>query len=59
VERNEPGTPGELRADGRGLFVRCGDGWLELLEVQLEGRRRMRAADLLNGITITTGERLG
>jgi methionyl-tRNA formyltransferase len=31
------------------LVVATGDGWLEVLELQQEGRRRMRAAEFLRG----------
>lgn len=31
------------------IFVRCTDGWLEILELQLEGRKRLTAEDLLRG----------
>jgi methionyl-tRNA formyltransferase len=45
---------------GNRLFVACGDGSsLELLELQLEGKRRMPATVFLNGIPIVSGERLG
>ncbi|WP_038160270.1 methionyl-tRNA formyltransferase [Verrucomicrobium sp. BvORR106] len=41
--------PGALQiAQGR-LFVSCGDGALELLDVQLEGRKPMPARDFLRG----------
>ena len=50
---------GELRVEGRRLLVGCGDGALELLEVQLEGKRRISAADFLNGARIQPGEKLG
>ncbi|MDO4961391.1 MAG: methionyl-tRNA formyltransferase [Eubacteriales bacterium] len=41
--------PGSVHVhDGR-LFVNCGSGCLELLEVQLEGKKRMAAADFLRG----------
>lgn len=33
----------------RGLFVACGDGCVELLEVQAPGGKRMTAADFLRG----------
>lgn len=33
----------------RQLFVRCGDGWLEILELQTAGSKRMPAADFLIG----------
>ena len=45
------GVPGELliSPDRRHLYVRTGDGWLEILELQLEGKKRMTAQALLNG----------
>ncbi len=50
---------GELLVQGRSLFAGCGDGAVELLEVQLEGKRRMSAADFVNGARIQPGEKLG
>jgi methionyl-tRNA formyltransferase len=42
------------------LFVRCGERtWLELVELQLEGKKRMSAADFLRGHPLKTGDRLG
>jgi methionyl-tRNA formyltransferase len=46
-----------LRA--RPLLIACGDGALELLEVQLEGRKRIPAADFANGQRINLNENLG
>ncbi len=43
-----------LEADGR-LLVACGQGVLELTEVQLEGRKRMTTGDFLRGYPITVG----
>lgn len=34
---------------GGKVGVRCGQGWLSLVEVQASGKRRMRAIDWLNG----------
>ena len=50
--------PGELRIEGRKLFAGCGQGSLELLEVQLEGRKRMDVASFLNGLSLNAGEQL-
>lgn len=47
------GEPGTLMADHRRLFVKCGSGSLELMELQLSGKRRMRSGDFLNGYRIT------
>jgi methionyl-tRNA formyltransferase len=41
------------------LLISCGEGALELSEVQLEGRRRMSAADFANGQRLTENEILG
>ena len=41
----EPGT----WADGKKLIVYCGEGALELVEIQPEGGKRMRAEDFLRG----------
>lgn len=52
--------PGEL--DSEGEFVLVGSGhrtMLELLEVQLAGKKRMRARDFVNGYRPFAGERLG
>ncbi len=54
------GAPGEvLCAEGR-LTVACGEHTaLELVRVQLEGKKPMTAADLLRGHPIPAGTRLG
>ena len=41
--------PGKLLVNGDRLFAVCGDGVLELLEVQLEGKKRMCASEFLRG----------
>lgn len=52
--------PGEAVAQQGTLYVACGGGtWLELVEVQLEGKRRMSAGEFLRGRAIESGARLG
>jgi methionyl-tRNA formyltransferase len=41
---------------GKKLYAGCKGGAIELLEVQLEGKKRMTAAAFLNGITLNAGE---
>ncbi len=50
-----PSQPaGTLRTDGRTyLRCACADGWLDILELQLAGKRRMPVADFLRGSHIT------
>jgi methionyl-tRNA formyltransferase len=58
IERALP--PGELKVEGDRLFVGCGDGSaIELLEVQVEGKKRTAAADFIRGYRPGAGERLG
>jgi len=52
--------PGLIHVDNHRLFVACAAGtWLELLEVQLEGKKRIAAAEFLRGNPITAPARLG
>jgi methionyl-tRNA formyltransferase len=43
----------------RPLVVQCGSGTLELVEVQMEGRKRVPAGDFANGQRLTENEVLG
>lgn len=40
---------GTLRADRNRLFAAADDEWLEIKELQIVGKRRLRASDFLNG----------
>ena len=52
--------PGVIHVDRSRLLVACGDGsWLEFVDVQLEGKKRMLAADFLRGHALKSGYRLG
>lgn len=54
------GAAGLIAAQAKRLFVACGAGTaLELLEVQPAGKKRISAADFLNGARLQEGERLG
>jgi methionyl-tRNA formyltransferase len=60
VEQPATGEPGRFLVDHRRLSVHCGDrSLLELLEVQLEGRKRMPAEAFLNGQHLDENEALG
>jgi methionyl-tRNA formyltransferase len=48
--------PGGRIVSLRPLLVACGDGELELVEVQMEGRKRMAAADFVNGQRVAVDE---
>jgi methionyl-tRNA formyltransferase len=50
----------EMKIEGDHLFVGCGEGTaVELLELQLEGKKRTSAADFLRGYRPEPMERLG
>ncbi len=55
----DPGTI--LEADGRSgwLVIACGNGALQIREVQLQGKKRMSVSDFLRGYQIKPGERVG
>jgi methionyl-tRNA formyltransferase len=46
-----------VKAEGQDLLVRTGDGLLRLLEVQLEGKKRMPVKDFLLGRPVRAGEK--
>jgi methionyl-tRNA formyltransferase len=53
----EPGVV--IRVGSRGIAVACGNGALSLLEVQLEGKRRMAAMEFVHGFSLPVGTALG
>jgi methionyl-tRNA formyltransferase len=57
-----PGTskPGQIRVENHQLFAACaGNTWLELIELQLEGKKRLPAAEFLRGTQLAPDTRLG
>jgi methionyl-tRNA formyltransferase len=55
-----PAQPGQTHVEDHRFFVACaGNTWLELLEVQLEGKKHLAAAEFLRGAGIAANVRLG
>ncbi|WP_445381998.1 methionyl-tRNA formyltransferase [Robiginitalea sp. IMCC43444] len=52
TEKNCNMDAGRILVEGNQLFVQCGKGMLEVLEMQLPGKRKMAVKDLLNGYTV-------
>ena len=55
-------TAGEVAVEGTCLLVGCGrdkDTALELIEIQVEGKRRMSAQEFINGYRPKSGDHLG
>ncbi len=55
--KGEAGMVLEVRKDS--FVVACGEGALEILEVQLEGKKRMSAGEFLKGTKLAAGQRFG
>ena len=52
--------PGQVFVENHRLFAGCaGETWLELIEVQLEGKKRMSVQELLRGMPQAASARLG
>ncbi|HEV2485081.1 MAG TPA: methionyl-tRNA formyltransferase [Terracidiphilus sp.] len=57
-----PGSakPGQIHVEHHRLFAACaGETWLELVEIQLEGKKRLTVAEFLNGTPLAELARLG
>lgn len=51
---------GQIHVEHHRLFAACdGETWLELVEVQLEGKKRLAAAEFLHGTPLAENARLG
>ena len=46
-------VPGSVTADGKHLMADCADGYLEILSLQLSGKRRMPAPDFMRGFDLS------
>lgn len=55
AEHSAGKTAGEVLESGRRLVIACGEGALELLEVQFDGGKRMPAQDFLRGHPLSEG----
>lgn len=52
--------PGTMRVVDHRLLVACAQNtWLELVEIQLEGKKRLGAAEFMRGMQLAVGARLG
>jgi methionyl-tRNA formyltransferase len=52
--------PGQIHIEDHRMLVACArNTWLELVEVQLEGKKRLAAAEFLRGIALPANAQLG
>jgi methionyl-tRNA formyltransferase len=42
-------TPGKVQMTDEGLFIECGSGLIQILKLQLEGKKAMSVQEFLNG----------
>ena len=57
--KREDAAPGTVvRVEKNSFLVKTGNGYLRLLEVQLEGKKRMDAGSFLRGVSVEKGEML-
>jgi len=59
VPSDNDAEAGTIVSIGANPIVKCGEGALELLEVQAPGRKRMRAGDWARGRRLAVGDKLG
>jgi methionyl-tRNA formyltransferase len=59
-DESEPLEPGRILVEGQRLFVSCAAGtWIEFLELQMEGKKRLKADEFLCGSPFADGALLG
>jgi methionyl-tRNA formyltransferase len=59
IDTPSPALPGALLISENELIVSAGNGMVSLLNVQLEGKKRMPIHEFLRGCRLKTGDRLG
>lgn len=47
--------PGTIRVNAGKLFVSCGEGFVEILELQLEGKKKLASEEFLRGARVQSG----
>ena len=59
ASRDDASDPGEIVVAASGVFVACGDGWIEISKIQPAGKKAMPAMDWARGAHICSGETFG
>jgi len=60
AQKDDLAEPGLVEAGDGTIIVACAQGtWIEVNEIQLEGKKRMTAAEFLRGTALRAGVRLG
>lgn len=60
AHKSDAAEPGLIEVAGDVVLAACAQGtWIEIAELQLEGKKRMMASEFLRGAGLRTGVRLG
>ncbi|AZQ44447.1 methionyl-tRNA formyltransferase [Nonlabens ponticola] len=59
IEKDHHMTAGSIVIDDKRMIVACEDNWVEIIEIQLPNKKRMKIADLLNGYSFAPDARFG
>lgn len=50
IDENKPANPGTIKTDGKKfLNVACQNGWLQIIDLQIAGKKRMNIEEFLRG----------
>lgn len=52
IEHSGPNESGSISVTDNRLFIRCADAWLEILELQMAGKKRMDTKSFLLGFSL-------
>ena len=58
LPEDAPASPGAVQVNQGRLYVKGLDGWLELLTLQLEGKKPMEASEFVRGLRLNAGNSL-
>ena len=60
AQKESPAEPGLVEIENNMMLVACAQGtWIEITELQLEGKKRMTASDFLRGAGLRPAVQLG
>ena len=49
TDKGQPGAVGQITVEHHQMFIKCADGWMEILELQMAGKKRMETQAFLRG----------
>lgn len=52
TKKREKGESGTIQVENQCMFVKCADGWLEIFELQMAGKKRMETKAFLLGYSL-------